>query len=502
MLGDSGIVAQYTPEGVENPLVAPDEMGGCFVIWEDNRSGPGVNEIFAQHLDEYGNRLWAQELYICQDTWTRMLIPDGQGGIIIQANPGGSDFNTHWRISATGQILWARQRLSWYYWAKTVPGEPGFFYLGFDYEFGTYGQRIDVNGNNYWPTWGSGQVGALMAMPPSTNWPHDSEWDDYLYRYPYFYGLYAYRRENIPIMCRLYTNALDIDGNQIMGVTGAQLASIDTGYFEFRDKNIVVDDEGGIQAVWHTLLNDGVYAKRCNADGSLGGPFPLKVTLTPHNPPIQIPFSGGTFSFDIAIADTDSVGGTFDAWIEVTLPTGSTLEILARNDLAIQPDDTLTKNNLLQVVPAGAPAGIYTYTLYAGNYPYQAPWGQDSFTFEKLPEGGPISVHYERWVLDGFFDEQDQIPINSTAQQAPRLIVSPNPFNAETAISFVLPAPTDVHLNVYDLGGRQIALLKRGPLTAGSYTLSWDARRNSSGVYIVRLQTKAGEVAKKILLLR
>jgi hypothetical protein len=90
----------------------------------------------------------------------------------------------------------------------------------------------------------------------------------------------------------------------------------------------------------------------------------------------------------VAIADTDSVGGIFDAWIEVMLPNGSTLEILARNDLAIQPNGTLVKNNLQQFVPAAAPAGLYTYTAYAGNYPYQSPWGQDSFTFEKMGGGG------------------------------------------------------------------------------------------------------------------
>jgi len=68
-----------------------------------------------------------------------------------------------------------------------------------------------------------------------------------------------------------------------------------------------------------------VYAKRVNADGTLGGPFPLDVTLTPYTPPIQIPASGGTFIFDVAIADSDSVGGVMDAWVEVTLPNGSTL---------------------------------------------------------------------------------------------------------------------------------------------------------------------------------
>jgi hypothetical protein len=243
----------------------------------------------------------------------------------------------------------------------------------------------------------------------------------FFYHFPYFYGMFG----ELPAgtyNVHLIAQKLDSLGNRLLGEYGVDLTWAHIYYLagQFMYQNVQVDNEGGFAAVWELYIGGDintheVCAKHVNADGTLGGPFPLNVTLTPHNPPIQIPPSGGAFTFGVAIADSDSAGGVMDAWIEVTLPNGSTLEILARDDLAIQPNGVLTKNNLQQYVPPGAPAGIYTYTVYAGNRDYNSPWGQDSFTFEKLGGGGNTPAlrqenGYESWTLDGWDDSAPPSP--------------------------------------------------------------------------------------------
>ncbi|MBC8044888.1 MAG: T9SS type A sorting domain-containing protein [Rhizobacter sp.] len=63
----------------------------------------------------------------------------------------------------------------------------------------------------------------------------------------------------------------------------------------------------------------------------------------------------------------------------------------------------------------------------------------------------------------------------------------PNPFNPATVVSYQLPAASDVRLKVYDVLGREVATLVNAKQTAGTYKVSFNATRLSSGVYFYRL---------------
>jgi hypothetical protein len=81
--------------------------------------------------------------------------------------------------------------------------------------------------------------------------------------------------------------------------------------------------------------------------------------------------------------------------------------------------------------------------------------------------------------------------------------VYPNPFNGAATVSYSIPRESVVQLAVYDLLGREVAVLvdeRKGP---GTYEVRWDAPGLPSGVYICRLRIAGGGVlAKKMVLTR
>jgi serine protease AprX len=71
----------------------------------------------------------------------------------------------------------------------------------------------------------------------------------------------------------------------------------------------------------------------------------------------------------------------------------------------------------------------------------------------------------------------------------------PNPFNPGTTIGFRVPNPAWVRLAVYDLLGREVALLVNEPFGVGYYRSSFIANGLSSGVYVYRLQETGGNAS-------
>jgi photosystem II stability/assembly factor-like uncharacterized protein len=78
----------------------------------------------------------------------------------------------------------------------------------------------------------------------------------------------------------------------------------------------------------------------------------------------------------------------------------------------------------------------------------------------------------------------------------------PNPFNPSTKIRFNLQKSSLTMLDVYDILGRQIAVLVNEDLKAGTYEINWTANRFSSGVYFYRLATDEFTDTKKMILLK
>ncbi len=109
-------------------------------------------------------------------------------------------------------------------------------------------------------------------------------------------------------------------------------------------------------------------------------------------------------------------------------------------------------------------------------------------------------------------DAPDAYPSTDVPESdAPRVVTlhgaSPNPFNPTTTISFGLPEPGEVTVEVFDVAGRLVRTLVEGPRSAGPHRVVWDGTSDdgsdiASGVYFCRLSALGETKRARIVLLK
>jgi hypothetical protein len=133
----------------------------------------------------------------------------------------------------------------------------------------------------------------------------------------------------------------------------------------------------------------------------------------------------------------------------------------------------------------------------------------DSLNPNYPPSGTTVSVtgvvHYQSGsfrVAPRFAADIVRHGMNVDVPKTPaalRFAVYPNPARHAT-LSFALPKDEQVELAVFDVSGRQVAMLAKGFMPAGEYTRNWGGRDESghavgAGVYFIRLM--AGNVVRQ-----
>jgi len=120
-----------------------------------------------------------------------------------------------------------------------------------------------------------------------------------------------------------------------------------------------------------------------------------------------------------------------------------------------------------------------------------------------------IIGYFDGSILLGVDEHPDAQPLSYRLDQN-----YPNPFNGISNFEFHLPALSgeegqagisklsSVSLVVYDLLGREVATLVNEKLAAGTYTRTWDATGQPSGVYFYRLSAGDFVETKKLVLLK
>ncbi len=107
------------------------------------------------------------------------------------------------------------------------------------------------------------------------------------------------------------------------------------------------------------------------------------------------------------------------------------------------------------------------------------------------------------FVLD-FFDgiiskipEIENLPQNFTLYQN-----YPNPFNPSTKISYYLDKPGNIIVKIYDITGKEVALLNEGYSNTGFHTVQFNASNYASGIYLYEVSFEQQRLRKKMMLVK
>lgn len=78
----------------------------------------------------------------------------------------------------------------------------------------------------------------------------------------------------------------------------------------------------------------------------------------------------------------------------------------------------------------------------------------------------------------------------------------PNPFNPSTTIRYSIPKASFVSLKIFDILGDDVADLINKEMPAGNYSVNYNARNLSSGVYFYRIQAGSFIETRKLVLMK
>jgi choice-of-anchor C domain-containing protein len=145
-----------------------------------------------------------------------------------------------------------------------------------------------------------------------------------------------------------------------------------------------------------------------------------------------------------------------------------------------------------------------------GMWAWDPGWDLETFTFFASDDSttlelystisgttGPFvdSVSVQRTFIAGVGDGARRLALEAPA---------PNPAPGACRFAFTLPAAMPARLAILDVGGREIASMGGGTMSAGRHELSWDGRAGNKvappGVYLVVLHTPDARLARRLLL--
>lgn len=126
---------------------------------------------------------------------------------------------------------------------------------------------------------------------------------------------------------------------------------------------------------------------------------------------------------------------------------------------------------------------------------FQAQYELPVHEFNLMP--GPLPHDSNPYITNTGIEQSEEIPTNIWLGEN-----YPNPFNPTTTIEYGLEQQAHVQLHVYDMLGRRVATLVDGLQQAATYTVTFDASRLASGIYLYRLETPHRAYTKRMMLIK
>ncbi|MCG3121533.1 MAG: hypothetical protein ALAOOOJD_04667 [bacterium] len=257
----------------------------------------------------------------------------------------------------------------------------------------------------------------------------------------------------------------------------------------------------------------------------------LKITEIHYHPLDGVGVSDNEYEFlelkNVGPAPINLSQAHFVDGITYTFPSGT---IINPNEFIVLASNRQEFNNRYGFFPFGEYAGqldnsgerltLFTAasdTIFSVSYDDQAPWpvSPDGDGFSLVPKEinptGDLNdpSNWRASYAIGGSPGRDDLP--GTSVETPNSDFPagfalhqnyPNPFNPETKIHYSLKSIGKVRLSVYDLTGREVAILVDGVQNAGAHYAVFSGAGLVSGIYFYKLQSTDGIILKKMALLR
>jgi len=142
------------------------------------------------------------------------------------------------------------------------------------------------------------------------------------------------------------------------------------------------------------------------------------------------------------------------------------------------------------------------YTIYSADFDPESGRLWISIEREYRVHGNDMPLEFRVQVVG---DEWVSAPIENLTTHPKSFILNPaypNPFNSTTTITYGLPFPGNVSLQVYNPLGQRISTIFEGNRQAGIYSTNLAGKDLASGLYFVRLEGAGQVFTRKVMLVR
>lgn len=178
----------------------------------------------------------------------------------------------------------------------------------------------------------------------------------------------------------------------------------------------------------------------------------------------------------------------------------------------VQPD----RVRLVWLVPnaGGMTVSVSRREQYGDWVPLGAatPEGASRLAFEDATVRAGARYQYRLLVRDGLGEEATVLTwVNVPGEAVPTApslrIAAANPSGDQVKILYGLPVAGAARLDVYDIRGRRVATLTNAHSAAGWHEMTWSTHDGqghpvASGMYLLRLESDAGAVVRKLTVTR
>ena len=123
-----------------------------------------------------------------------------------------------------------------------------------------------------------------------------------------------------------------------------------------------------------------------------------------------------------------------------------------------------------------------------------------SITFQTYtsPPFGNSVLYIDNLNFDGFLSgiKEPAITLSNNLD----FNIYPNPFNEQATVAFTINRDEKVLVRLFDLSGKQVALLADGKFTTGSHIINLSAHGLQKGFYICVINTENAVYSKKLII--